>query len=365
MAYSNGYSWRATITFDHTKVPSAQTNFPVLISSTDTHLKTTGNGGVVQSAAGYDIVFFAASDGSGTKLDHEIEAWSATTGAIVAWVRIPTLSSSSDTVIYLFAGNSGISSSQQNVTGVWDSNFKGVFHLADNAASTVVVDSTGIGNGAHSVNTDTKDTTGKVGGGLIFTGASSNWTDLGRASTCAFTANYTLEAWVYADDVASYGEGVISKIPLGAASGFGIVLASSRQSHMGCDTGGYTVRSNGNYSLGVWYHLVARATSNMRYLYLNGVEQTENSNVMPLANTSQGMALGRYYANNNDSSYAFSGILDEIRISNVARSADWITAQYNNQSSPSAFYSLGSWAESGGGGVIIPVFAYQYRQRAN
>jgi hypothetical protein len=38
------------------------------------------------------------------------------------------------------------------------------------------------------------------------------------------------------------------------------------------------------------------------------------------------------------------GIIDEVRISNVARSADWITTEYNNQSNPN-FYSVGSCFE--------------------
>jgi outer membrane protein assembly factor BamB len=33
------------------------------------------------------------------------------------------------------------------------------------------------------------------------------------------------------------------------------------------------------------------------------------------------------------------GLIDEVRISNVARSAAWITTEYNNQSSPATFYS--------------------------
>lgn len=43
-------------------------------------------------------------------------------------------------------------------------------------------------------------------------------------------------------------------------------------------------------------------------------------------------ALGNY----------FTGGIDEVRVSNSARSADWIATEYNNQSSPGAFYSLGS-----------------------
>jgi hypothetical protein len=41
------------------------------------------------------------------------------------------------------------------------------------------------------------------------------------------------------------------------------------------------------------------------------------------------------------------GSLDEVRVSNAVRSADWIATEYNNQSSPATFYTLGS--ESGGG----------------
>jgi len=38
----------------------------------------------------------------------------------------------------------------------------------------------------------------------------------------------------------------------------------------------------------------------------------------------------------------FGGTLDEMRISSTALSADWITTEYNNQSSTSTFYSVGS-----------------------
>jgi hypothetical protein len=38
----------------------------------------------------------------------------------------------------------------------------------------------------------------------------------------------------------------------------------------------------------------------------------------------------------------YDGDLDEVRFSATARSADWITTEYNNQNSPSTFYTLGS-----------------------
>ena len=36
------------------------------------------------------------------------------------------------------------------------------------------------------------------------------------------------------------------------------------------------------------------------------------------------------------------GIIDEVRISNVARSADWLRASFNNQDAPESFYTVGS-----------------------
>ncbi len=44
----------------------------------------------------------------------------------------------------------------------------------------------------------------------------------------------------------------------------------------------------------------------------------------------------------SDEDRFFNGILDEVRISNVARDACWIQTEYNNQDSPSTFYTVGS-----------------------
>ena len=44
----------------------------------------------------------------------------------------------------------------------------------------------------------------------------------------------------------------------------------------------------------------------------------------------------------SDPMLAFTGILDEVRISNTPRSANWILTEYNNQNNPSAFFSVGS-----------------------
>ena len=136
---ANGFTGKATITIDHTQCGTADTtSFPLLFNETIAGLKSTGNGGSVENANGYDIAFYSDS-GLTTLMDFEIETWSATTGELVAWVRVPTLSHTVDTVLYLGYGKSSITTDQSNRTGVWDANFHAVYHLAGTGYSTQVM----------------------------------------------------------------------------------------------------------------------------------------------------------------------------------------------------------------------------------
>jgi hypothetical protein len=124
-------AYRTKITIDHTQVPNTdQTDFPVLIKRTETGWKTITNGGHVGKDNGGDI-YFTLSDGT-TKLDHEIESYSSSTGELIAWVKIPTLSSSVNTDIYAYYGDR-TAPDQWNIPGTWDDGgnnyFKGVWHF--------------------------------------------------------------------------------------------------------------------------------------------------------------------------------------------------------------------------------------------
>src|SRR5438105_5271179 len=93
--YSNGYSSRRTVVIDHTKVPNTdQTNFPMLFSGTYAYLATTSNGGGVTSSSGYDIIFTSDAGGNSV-LPFERESYTATTGAVLYWVQVPTVSHTS------------------------------------------------------------------------------------------------------------------------------------------------------------------------------------------------------------------------------------------------------------------------------
>ena len=130
--YGQGaFRYRKPITINHSQVGlddiGTLLDFPVLIDITSDDLKDKTNGGKVESSNGWDIVF-RASDGM-TQLDHEVEEYEPTTGKLVAWVRIPILSKSSDTVFFMYYGNPGITSSTENVAGVWNPRLQGCLAL--------------------------------------------------------------------------------------------------------------------------------------------------------------------------------------------------------------------------------------------
>src|SRR6185436_4486853 len=133
---------------------------PVLISVTDANLQAGAQ------ASGNDILF---TDGDGvTKLAHEIEKYSSVNGNLIAWVQVPSVSPTSDTVLYLYYGN-GSAADQQNRTAVWDSSYKGVWHLP-NGSTLTAGDSTGNGNHGTIVG-NVLAGTGQMDGGAGFVAA--------------------------------------------------------------------------------------------------------------------------------------------------------------------------------------------------
>ncbi len=198
--FSSGYSYRRTITIQESQVTGGSnlTNFPVLMSFTEPELRTTGNGGNVTDAQGDDIIFSLNSQGT-TLLDFERERYTPTTGEIIAWVEIPTLDFDDNTVVYMFYGNSSVTSSQENVAGTWDTTYDGVWHMDDSGSTNV--DSAGTANNG-TVSGATAGAVGKIGPAYDFDGINdvSTVTD---AAILDYTNTATFEAWVRTDDVST------------------------------------------------------------------------------------------------------------------------------------------------------------------
>jgi hypothetical protein len=93
-------------------VAAVQLNFTVLVNVTDPGLKTVDQvGGHVRRADGFDIGFYTDAALT-TKLKWQIEKYDNVAGTLVAWVKLPTLSSSTDTVFYMGYGDETIVTAQ-------------------------------------------------------------------------------------------------------------------------------------------------------------------------------------------------------------------------------------------------------------
>ena len=331
---SNDYSYARSIVIDHTKIPNTdQANFPFLFSATDPAFKSTSNGGHITSATGNDIIFTADQAGQ-SKLDFQLEQYDPASQTIVAWIRIPNLSHTQDTTIYLFYGNSGVNGPQQNPTGVWDANYQGVWHLP-NGTTLSTNDSTS--NAHNGVGTNVTAASGKIDGAASFNG--TGYINIGNLGS--FPASGTIEFWMRASSLSNYPN-AFSTYDNGYNNAIRFEEDSSGDFSVAVGNGSFNGYSYMTASMlpGTWYDvsLTWNSTTSSVTGYLNGsqVFNTNSNTYWPTA--IQDLTIGGGFNEARD----WNGLLDEVRLSNTSRSANWIAAEYNNENSPSTFSSLGN-----------------------
>jgi hypothetical protein len=160
---------------DRTKVSGDHRDFPVLIALKDADLRSAASGGHVARPQGEDICF-TLSDGT-TKLCHEMESYDPATGALRAWVRVPALSSTADTPLYLYYGNPAGHAGQEGHR-VWDAGYKMVLHL-------------------HPAEGPQRDSTANQNHGTSQRGEGQGvCTRIGPSASLSLTDAITVEAWV-------------------------------------------------------------------------------------------------------------------------------------------------------------------------
>lgn len=106
------WSIRRPLVVDRSIATADLVDFPLLVELVDADLAAGAQ------ADGDDLVFTAA-DGV-TRLDHHIESWNSVTGALTAWVRVPLVSATVDTNLFVYLGSAG-AGDQTDPAGVWGS----------------------------------------------------------------------------------------------------------------------------------------------------------------------------------------------------------------------------------------------------
>ncbi|TFF93996.1 hypothetical protein EU546_05500, partial [Candidatus Thorarchaeota archaeon] len=331
------FSYEKDITVDHTKVAADLTDFPIMIELFDTDLRTK-----VQSD-GDDIAFRMG----GTALDFEIEyfnqAYNSTHARLVAWVNLPTLSSSVDSTFTMAYGNPNARSSSS--ARLWDS-YATVHHMNEDPSGTLY-DSTSNNHLGTSYGVQgTEDALGgRIDGAIDFDDEQNDVIGIGQVDTDSW-AGFTMSAWVYQDE--SHDCRVFSKSDTTTPAEHVMTMRINGQNptfRISTDgTGGLgsNYDSNATVTLGQWHHIVWRwSAADARILaYLDGapiLDATHDGDT--ILDSVEVFTLG-----NNELTNAryFDGRIDEARLTTQVLTAEWILTEYNNQKNPSTFLSASS-----------------------
>ncbi|MFN0059451.1 MAG: DUF2341 domain-containing protein, partial [Planctomycetota bacterium] len=342
--YSSSWNFRKAITIDYTKVGSTgapHTDFPVLISVTDSDLSA-------DAQSDGDDILFTSSNGT-TKLDHEIEKYTSGTGALIAWVRISSLSATSNTVLYMYYGN-GAASNQQNATGVWSSSYKGVWHLKEDPSGTApqIADSTSNANNGTSAGSMTSgdQIAAKIDGGIDFDGI-NDVIDCGSAASLDDQVPFTFSAWAYPRTMGGQSDGrIMHKGSTSARKQLQISSGGTDDFALLVDRATTDADAEGDDStatLNAWQYVCGTydATDGPR-VYVDGVEITYRSRDVGAGTTTSEAADNFRIGNRPGQDKGWDGYLDEVRVSNVVRSTGWFVTEYENQNTPSSFYTVAS-----------------------
>lgn len=336
------YQHARAITIDNAQVPNTdQTDFPFLFTGTFAYLATVANGGDVEHASGFDIIF--TSDAAGlNQLDHEIETYNATTGVVNFWVKIPTLATAADTIIYIHYGNSSITTSQEDKAGVWGSSFALVTHLEDGITVTGA-DSTG-NNHTPLIGSNVPAVTGQIDGGSShFSGDVDNTLRYAEISdSLSPTTAVTLSLWFKRQGV-STNQIVVNKGDGATNPGSSYEFAFNTSNQLRFEINDGSAWKTATYSTAIsdttiWHLAHGTFDGSDVKIYTEGVLRTTTAFSGSINNSTSSL----FYGLASNGTLRYVGHLDEVRVATgVARSADWIATEFNNQSSPGTFFSVG------------------------
>lgn len=270
-------------------------------------------------ADGSDIRFSA----EGQPLAYQIEQWDSATGNACVWVRIPVIRGNTRQVLTLHWGRADAKSESNGKAVFNESNgYAVVMHLggADGAAVTDEV-----GN-VSPTDKGTAECEGAVGRGRRF--------NIGKGIACGEKIEtlptglgpHTTELWFKAEQV----NGTV--VGWGNEQGQGKAVMQVRSPpHINMDcyfSNGNVTSSKSRLPMSQWVHVVYAYKQGDTRLYVNGQLDSsshEKGSPLDIRNPAR-MWLGGWYNNFN-----FVGEIDEVRISKIERSADWVKLSHENQ----------------------------------
>jgi len=351
-----GYTNRKKITVTNTMVSGSLANFPILFSSgTDPDLAGINS---------LSVKFYDSA--SKVSLPFEYEKWNSTTGDMIAWVQLPNISSAktagqpgvTGNTFYMYYDKAGEVTSSENPTGVWDSNYRMVLHMSGNG--TNVPDSTSYGNSGTKAGAGEPAPSGGIAGSSQLFDGSNDWINCSgqgtdKVNNLNFIGNenedFTLEAWVKsrAPPVENYQ--IMSHFHRDGGEGFrqfvDFQIDSNNLFYFRIKSGATTIDiedTTVHPLSGAWHYAVMRRDAGTDLqAYVDGIhiETDTNDNNLHL-DIKYPFTIGCRSGSDADQvGRWFNGNLDEVRVSDIVRSQEWLWTTYNTISANS-FLTIGT-----------------------
>ena len=356
------WGFKAAVQFPGYKQAETLTNFPVLVVLSNNCFPGFN---YRQFRSGSNDLSFT-SDATGlTNLNYEIESWNPS-GVSYVWVQVPALASNTTIEAWWGCAGQGVSAWTTNAS-TWANGYLGVWHMKEGTGA-VLHDSASTNNGAL-FNSPTW-TNGVADGALAFDGISQYAT---MGNPAALQPQYPFTASAVARCASTTSLAFIADCGAGSNGEYsGFIVSLSANGAIIAQTGNnagnndpsvrdtFTTSSTGLVTSNTWHNITASFNSSTQYLiYLDGILQaaTKSGNTFsPVydATTNQ-FRLGVQYTRGgfNNTNFYFNLQLDEVELSSVSRSSNWIWACWMSTGSNGTFQTYGATTVVHSPGLIV------------
>ena len=288
---------------------ASEENVPVLV-----HLHRDFFDFASAQPSGQDIRFSA----NGSNLAYQIDHWDAVAGSASIWVRVPRIRGNSQQELTLHWGNPEAKSQSDGAEVFAASNhYLSVLHLDD-----ALVDELGK---IEPMNRGTTLSPGRIGSARRLASGQGILGGEKIESYPVGSQSHSTEAWIRPER--SNGR----VLGWGNEHGQGKVIMhfkSPPHVEMECYFSGANVSSLGRIPLNQWTHILHTYEKGNSRIYVNGeLSNTSQTADAPLAIKSP----ARFYIGGWYNNYDYVGDIDEVRLSDIVRSADWAKLQFENQ----------------------------------
>jgi len=348
--YDVSWGYRVKATIDSGVIDANLTDFPLLMYISGASGKTNADITFIFDELVAASQKFAVTVGEdGNECFCEVEEWDNIGEEAWIWVSAnTTIASGADTDLYFYYdvghannGNVGLLADGSGATeGVWDANYKLVYHLVDDVGGDVD-DSTSNSNDGTKANTPVE------GAAKVYDGQGYNANDDGISSDANLAAmsNFTLETWVAFSNAAGGASDMPLDIPINDPSMF---RYSDEKIHIYAD-GAQQIVSTTLIDNTNWHHLVIMADGTNIHLYIDGVEDASS----PVLYAGDSANAKLWVGDNSIGTDTFAGTIDEARVSNTNRSAAWIKASYYSGDDNLLTWGTEETAPAGGAPTVV------------